>query len=48
MARRLPCGLCGMAAAGALLRDARRRLIPLAAGAVCTVAALIAGIAQLP
>ncbi len=40
--------LCGMAAAGALLRDARRRLLPLAAGAVCTVAALIAGIAQLP
>ena len=40
--------LCGMAAAGSLLRDARRRSIPLAAGAALTGIAAIAGLAQLP
>ena len=40
--------LCGMAAAGALLRDARRWQLPLAAGAVFTASAVLAGIAQLP
>lgn len=40
--------LCGMAAAGALLRDARRPVVPFAAGAALTVLAVVAGTAQLP
>ncbi len=40
--------LCGMAAAGALLRDARRRVLPLAAGAAFTGLAVVAGLTQLP
>jgi hypothetical protein len=40
--------LCGMAAAGALSRDARRWQLPLASGAVLTAVAVVAGLAQLP
>ena len=40
--------LCAMAATGALLPEARRKLPVLAAGAAFTVAAVLAGLAQLP
>ncbi len=40
--------LCGMAAAGALLRDARRWQLALSAGAALTGVAVIAGVVQLP
>lgn len=40
--------LCGMAAAGALLRDARRWIVPLTAGAALTGVAVVAGLVQLP
>ncbi len=40
--------LCGMAAAGALLRDARRWIVPLIAGAALTGVAVVAGLVQLP
>ena len=40
--------LCGMAAAGAMLRDARRWILPLSVGGLCTAAAVFAGVAQLP
>ena len=40
--------LCGMAAAGALLRDARRPALPFVAGLALTALAVVAGTAQLP
>ena len=40
--------LCGMAACGSLLRDARRPALPFAAGAAFTAVAVLAGTAQLP
>lgn len=40
--------LCGMAAAGALLRDAARWYLPLSGGAALTGVAVVAGIVQLP
>lgn len=40
--------LTGLAASGALLRDARRPWLPFTAGAVFGVAVLVAGVAQLP
>lgn len=40
--------LCCLAATGALLRDARRRWLPLAVGAVLALVVLVAGTAQLP
>jgi hypothetical protein len=40
--------LCGLAASGALLRDARRRWIPFASGATCGALVIIAGTLQLP
>ncbi len=40
--------LCGMAACGALVATRGRRLPWLALGAVCTVAAVVAGMVQLP
>lgn len=41
-------GLVGLAASGALLRDARRRRLPFASGAVFASVVLVAGWAQLP
>lgn len=40
--------LCGLAASGALLRDARRRWVPFGAGAVLGVLVLVSGWLQLP
>ena len=40
--------LCGLAACGALLRDARRRALPFLTGAALGVLTVIAGLAQLP
>lgn len=40
--------LCGLAASGALLRDARRRWVPFTAGAVLGVMVLVSGWLQLP
>lgn len=40
--------LCGMAAAGALLRDARRPVVPFLAGVAAFALAVVAGTAQLP
>jgi len=41
-------GLCGMAAAGAVLRVAEHRAIPLLAGVVAATVAVVGGVAQLP
>ena len=40
--------LCGLAACGALLRDVRRPVLPLLAGAALGVLTVVAGLAQLP
>ncbi|MGY5890627.1 hypothetical protein ACJTNI_00475 [Blastococcus deserti] len=40
--------LCGMAAAGAVLRDARRPAVPFVAGVASFLVAVVAGAAQLP
>ena len=40
--------LCGLAACGALLRDARRPVLPFATGAALGVLTVVAGLAQLP
>jgi hypothetical protein len=40
--------LCGLAACGALLRDARRPVLPFLAGAALGVLTVVAGLAQLP